>query len=98
MRNPIDRREFLQSAGASLAAFSMLPAATTLIPSGASSGQTGRLVYPMNRNWRFSAKRFENDTAPGFDDSGFERVTIPHTNLRLPWHSFDENSWISRAP
>ena len=93
MSSPIDRREFLQSAGASLAAFSMLRAATSLIPSVDSNEQTGRLVYPMNRNWRFSAKRFENDTAPGFDDSGFERVTIPHTNLRLPWHSFDEKSY-----
>src|SRR6516225_5412198 len=93
MSSPIDRREFLQSTGASLAAFSMLPAATSLIPSVDSSEQTGRLVYPMNRNWRFSAKRFENDTAPGFDDSGFERITIPHTNLRLPWHSFDEKSY-----
>ena len=93
MSSPIDRREFLQSTGASLAAFSMLPAGTSLIPSVDSGEQTGRLVYPMNRNWRFSAKRFENDTAPGFDDSGFERITIPHTNLRLPWHSFDEKSY-----
>ena len=24
---------------------------------------------------------------------GYERVVIPHTNVRLPWHSFDEKSY-----
>jgi beta-galactosidase len=28
-----------------------------------------------------------------FDDSAFERVVIPHTNIRLPWHSFDDKSY-----
>jgi beta-galactosidase len=28
-----------------------------------------------------------------FDDSGYERIVIPHTNVRLPWHSFDEKSY-----
>ena len=31
--------------------------------------------------------------AAGFDDSGFERVTLPHTNVELPWHSFDDKSY-----
>jgi len=31
--------------------------------------------------------------ARDFDDSGYERVVIPHTNIRLPWHSFDEKSY-----
>ena len=89
----IDRRDFLQSAGASFAALSALAATASLIPSTDPGTPAGRLTYRMNRNWRFNAKRFENDTAANFDDSGFERVTIPHTNLRLPWHSFDEKSY-----
>jgi beta-galactosidase len=28
-----------------------------------------------------------------FDDDQFERVVLPHTNIRLPWHSFDEKSY-----
>jgi len=28
-----------------------------------------------------------------FDDSGFERVVIPHTNVRLPWHSFEDRTY-----
>jgi len=30
---------------------------------------------------------------PSFDDSNFERITVPHTNVRLPWHSFDEKTY-----
>ena len=50
-------------------------------------------MFPLNRNWRFSAHRSPTDTAPDFDDSGFEQVAIPHTNKKLPWHSFDEKSY-----
>jgi len=28
-----------------------------------------------------------------FDDSGFEPVVVPHTNVRLPWHGFDEKQY-----
>ena len=47
----------------------------------------------MNRNWRFSRTVAEGAHARDFDDSGYERVVIPHTNVRLPWHSFDEKSY-----
>ena len=35
----------------------------------------------------------EGAHARDFDDSGFERVVVPHTNVRVPWHSFDEKSY-----
>ena len=66
MSSAIDRRDFLHSAGASVAAFRMLRAAS-LVPSADSNERSGRLVYSLNRNWRFSSKRFENDTTLGFD-------------------------------
>lgn len=59
----------------------------------AARGGVGRLVFPINRNWRFSPQRVANGTARDFDDSKLERVTIPHTNKRLPWHGFDEKSY-----
>ena len=90
MGSPIDRRGFLQSAGASLAALSLASSADSLQARDQEAAPAGRLVFFLNRNWRFSRRRSENDTAAGFDDSSFERVAIPHANLRLPWHSFDE--------
>ena len=52
-----------------------------------------RVIYPINRNWRYGGKFTKGCTEPGFNDRGFERVTIPHTNRRLPWHSFDEREY-----
>jgi beta-galactosidase len=53
----------------------------------------GRIVLPINRNWRYSATATPEAHAREFDDGGFEKVTVPHTNLREPWHSFDEKSY-----
>jgi len=54
---------------------------------------TGRTVLPMNRNWRYKPAKVDDAIAPTFDDTGFERVVLPHTNIELPWHSFDERSY-----
>ena len=53
----------------------------------------GRVVLPMNRNWRYSRSFVEGNQAKGFDDSDFEKVVVPHTNTRLPWHGFDEKNY-----
>jgi beta-galactosidase len=47
----------------------------------------------MNRNWRFKAEKVEGARAPDYDDSKFERVIIPHTNISLPWHGFDDKDY-----
>jgi beta-galactosidase len=47
----------------------------------------------MNRNWRYSSNRPEGAHTKDFDDSAFERVVIPHANVRLPWHGFDEKTY-----
>ncbi len=50
----------------------------------------GRLILPINRNWRYSKTPSDAAHAKDFDDSSFERVVVPHTNVSLPWHSFDD--------
>src|SRR2546426_1355012 len=88
----MDRRDFLKSGSAALAAVTLeskrIAGITPrrLMPAG-------RLTLPMNRNWRFSAARVKNDTARVFDDSHFDLITIPHTNKKLTWHSFDEKTY-----
>src|SRR5436305_1281576 len=70
----MNRRDFVKTGSATLAALALEPDALTLpVPNGSSSG---RLVYRINRNWRFSTQRSQNDTTPEFDDSKFEQVTI----------------------
>jgi len=90
----MDRRRFLKQTGTLIAGAALAPYA--LPESGAQPGvstATGRLIFPMNRKWRYSRSVVEGGHAKDFDDSGFERVVIPHTNARLPWHGFDEKTY-----
>jgi beta-galactosidase len=90
----MDRRKFLKTTGTLIAATSLEADALrqTLAADSQSATAAGRLVLPINRNWRFS-KVVEGSERPDFDDSRFEAVCLPHTNLRLPWHSFDEKTY-----
>jgi beta-galactosidase len=47
----------------------------------------------MNQNWRYYPAKIDAASAPGFDDSAFTRIVIPHTNVRLPWHNFDDKDY-----
>src|SRR5437868_9562799 len=87
----MDRRDFLKSTGTLVASSALAKNLFAFSPPDPAQG--GRLVLPINRNWRFSAQRPEGFEAPAFDDSHFETVVIPHTNKRLPWHGFDEKSY-----
>jgi beta-galactosidase len=91
-RSKLDRRQFLHSAGTGLAGITLL---TKLPVSGnAQSAFTSlRTVYPLNHNWLYREQHQPNATATAFDDSGFKRVTIPHTNKILPWHGFDDKDY-----
>ena len=48
-----------------------------------------RTILPINRGWRWSSSVLPGATTPDYDDSGWEQVTIQHTNRILPWHSFE---------
>jgi beta-galactosidase len=47
----------------------------------------------MNRGWRYSQRFVEGGHSKEFDDSGLDRIVIPHTNVPLPWHGFDEKTY-----
>ncbi len=82
----MNRRDFLAGsaiAGAALDAFAQNRPATPEL----------RRTYDLNHNWRFGGKDSKGATAPGFDDSRWERVTLPHSNVVLPWHSFDDRAY-----
>ncbi len=83
------RRDFIKTAGAVLAS-------TALSGSRALAEEqisTGRMILPMNRNWRYSPSKVAGAEAIGFDDSKFQRIVIPHTNVELPWHNFDDKDY-----
>ena len=88
----MDRRKFLKTTGA-IAAGSVLSPSVVAETVGSRNNRGGRAVLPINRGWRYSAKSTDAAHGVDFDDSGFDQVVVPHTNVRLPWHSFDDKDY-----
>jgi beta-galactosidase len=89
----MDRRNFLKTTGTFLAGATIARSGLVANAQADSNPPEGRLVLPMNRNWRYSRSVAEGSHARDFDDSAYERIAIPHTNIKLPWHSFDEKTY-----
>ncbi len=87
----MDRRTFLKTSGTALAAAKLGTTASAQRHEAQAKG--GRLVLPINRGWRYSEKVVEAAHGVEFDDSAFERVVVPHTNVRLPWHGFPDKAY-----
>ena len=85
----MDRRDFLKTTGSFVGATAFGGTEVNATP----RTDTGRWVLPLNRNWVYSRTRIDGAHAKDFDDSGFERVVLPHANIRLPWHSFDDKAY-----
>jgi beta-galactosidase len=91
-RRKLDRRTFLKSSGAGLTGLALLPHLGS--PANAQSGTRSlRRTFAFNHNWLFSEKNLPNATRLVFNDAGFKRITIPHTNKMLPWHGFDDKEY-----
>lgn len=83
------RREFLKSTTVALtAATPVAKAAAALFTTSHS-----RTIYPLNQGWLWSRETSPAAHDRTFDDSGFTSVTLPHTNVFVPWHSIDQNSY-----
>ena len=89
----IDRRNFLKTTGTVIAGSTLVRRAFADPAGQAASATNGRMILPINRNWRYSRSVVEGGHEKTFDDSAFERVVVPHTNIKLPWHSFDDKSY-----
>jgi beta-galactosidase len=87
MKTPnFDRRTFLAGAAAM--------AARAAAQSGyEQTSSTPSRTYELNHSWRFIPHGDDSGLQPGFDDSKSERIILPHTNVRLPWHSFDDRAY-----
>lgn len=83
----MNRRDFLSASG--VAGMSLFQRRTSFADTGAG----GRHIVPLNHNWKYGGRTANGAAQPGFDDSAFETVTLPHSNVVLPWHSFDESSY-----
>jgi len=87
----LDRREFIKTTGTILASVALSDAPS--LSRAEELATAGRSILPINRNWRFHPAKIEGAQAVDFDDSKFERIVIPHTNISLPWHGFDDKEY-----
>jgi beta-galactosidase len=89
----MDRRKFLKGATGLVAGSALARPSLAALPADPNGVGGGRMILPINRNWRYSRNYINGCEAPHFEDTAFERVVIPHTNISLPWHSFDDKSY-----
>src|SRR5215472_6843366 len=86
----MDRRDFMKTSGAIVAGAAV---GGKVFAEEQSAGGQGRMVLAINRGWRYSPKFEESGHDTAFDDSKFDRVVVPHTNVSLPWHGFDDKDY-----
>jgi beta-galactosidase len=90
----MDRRDFLKTTGTVIAGATLAHGALAeSSQQGSDSAAGGRLILPIDRNWRYNPKFVEGAHDKTFDDAAFQRVVVPHTNIELPWHSFDDKDY-----
>jgi beta-galactosidase len=87
----MDRRDFMKAASTLIASAALQRSDFAQQTSG--SENRGRLVLPMNRGWRYSPSFVAGGHELDFDDSKFDHVVVPHTNVALPWHGFEDKSY-----
>jgi beta-galactosidase len=86
----MDRRNFLKATGSLVATASI---GSNLHAQEPSAIADGRLTLPMNRGWLYSPRAVEGAHEREFSEAAFETVVIPHTNIPLPWHGFDDKEY-----
>src|SRR5215471_19052208 len=90
----MDRRNFLRTTGTVIAGATLANGALAeSSQQGSDAVAGGRLILPINRNWRYNPKFVEGAHGKTFDDAAFQRVVVPHTNVKLPWHSFNDKDY-----
>ncbi|MBO0806011.1 MAG: beta-galactosidase [Nocardiopsaceae bacterium] len=90
------RRQFLRATAvgaAGLAAWSVTSSARGATVGTAARGRgPAAQIVPFGTGWLFGPATTGSDQ-PGFDDSGLQSVTLPHTVTALSWQEWDPSTW-----
>lgn len=82
----VNRRNFLRTSGVGLVGAAAAVSLAQRAEAGpVTRGPAGRVI-PLDHEWRFGGEVVPGATLPGFDDSRFQPVTLPHSNVRMSWH------------
>jgi beta-galactosidase len=86
---PPSRRAFLLGG----AAASLAIAGCTTAGTRSAQALATRDTYDFNQGWLFGGRYVAGSAARGYDDSGFAKVTLPHTVTPLSWGNWDPSAW-----
>ncbi|HEY2866646.1 MAG TPA: glycoside hydrolase family 2 TIM barrel-domain containing protein [Pyrinomonadaceae bacterium] len=96
--NKLDRRSFLKTSAVGAAGLSLIanstPAFSATDNLSVPTSISNRVIIPLNNGWLFSEHSTPDAVQPRFNDRGFKRVNIPHTNKMLPMNGFDEQEYM----
>lgn len=85
------RRTFLKRSAACATAMTASRYASAIATPGEQA--VGRRVIPFDHNWLWSRTVDESATGREFNDEAFTKVTLPHSNVFVPWHNIDQRSY-----
>ena len=89
----ISRRALIQTAvigGAGVASLSLL---ALVRETSSNEPQPMNLGFSLNSDWLFGGQYNAGSESTSYDDSGFARVTVPHTVIPLSWRNWDVDAW-----
>ena len=86
----IDRRTFLSMSGMYAAGSSTLLRSVSAAGMDETAASLPRKVYSLNRQWLWNSEVVSGAEQAAFNDGVFAHVTLPHSNVFVPWHSFDQ--------
>jgi beta-galactosidase len=91
----LSRRSFLKTSGTCILGETIArqAVAVALVAKAEEPAHPTRLIYPLSKGWLWSRTVPANGHQRHFDDSGFEHITLPHSNVFVPWHNTDQTSY-----
>ena len=90
----ITRRSFLEGCSAAV-----LVSAPVLESWGAEAHSANlksgpaQQVFSLDRDWLFGGRYKPAEREPGFDDTAYSRITLPHCVVPLSWQKWDASAW-----
>lgn len=96
--NHFSRRDFIKTCSvgtAALASGSVLGFFGGATAKAATPAGPARYLFPLDQDWLFGG-RWNGDSnflQPGYGESGFETVTLPHCVAKLSWEGWVPDDW-----
>jgi beta-galactosidase len=91
----VSRRSFVQNCTLAVLALTAERTLTGCLISKDSAGKSGRASQKisLDQDWLFGGKFRQGMMDPGYNDSAFSPVTLPHCVTKLSWQKWEPSDW-----